>query len=386
MSKLIRHMVIKIQQYNGSNQQRNQALAELVEQILRTRKVCRPRPGHPLSGIYLEIYQTVQEQLNHEIEEDIDSPYLHPYLKMTSDQEWASWRDSVFKKVLDEGRLQQLALEAQRHQPHTPERFYALTELLNAIKLSGKLCHRGKFSPSVYDDAVNRTLYYVYQNLNHYNRAKGKFLAWVNYRLDKMLQKAQQDLNDPFIQAQTGKIVRMKYQLSALIKGTKLDHVIAWITLTIKGLITDKTQAGNVTKILMVLFLLCQLIAKDRTKGNSLVFEMAKASVPLSANLSDFTGKSIPLETVAQPERELTLSDQVRYYFKADPENLLQKHIKNYPSATLQVIGLAYLDGKKWKEISDCLGIKISSLNNFFQRNLRKLAPEIKRYIEEEMA
>ncbi|NEO90917.1 MAG: hypothetical protein F6K56_11955 [Moorea sp. SIO3G5] len=381
MNKQIQQLVLKLQHYPRENQQRDQALAELVEQILRTRKVCRPRPGHPLSGIYLEIYQTVQQQLNHQLDDDIDSRYL----QMTSDQEWGSWRDSVFKKVLDESRLQQLALEAQRHQPHTPERFYALTELLNAIKLSGKLCHRGQFSPEVYDDAVNRTLYFVYQNLNHYNRAKGKFIAWVNYRLDKMLQKAQQDLTDPFIQAQSGKIVRIKYQLSALIKNTKLDHVIVWITLTIKGLITNKTDAGKVTKIMMVLFLLCQLIAKDRTKGNSLVFEMAKASLPLSANLSELTGESLTIETVAQPETELTLYDQVRHYFKEDPENLLQKHIKNHPSATLQVIGLAYLDGKKWQEISDSLGIKISSLNNFFQRNLSKLAPEIKRYIEEEM-
>ncbi|NEO79661.1 hypothetical protein [Moorena sp. SIO4G3] len=379
MNKQIQHLVLQIQHYTPENQQRNQALAELVEQILRTRKVCRPCPGQPLSGIYLEIYQTVQQQLNHELEDDLDSPYL----RITSDQEWASWRDSVFKKVLDEGRLQQLALEAQRHQPHTPERFYALTELLNALKLSGKLCHRGKFSREVYDDAVNRTFYYVYQNLNHYNREKGKFLAWVNYRLDKMLKKAQQDLNDPFIQAQSGKIVRIKYQLSALIKSTKLDHVIAWITLTIKGRITDKTQASNVTKILIVLFLLCQLILKDRKKGNSLVFEMAKASLPFSSHLSENTGESLTLETVAQPQTELTLYDQVRSYFKEDPEKLLQKHIKNHPEATLQVIGLAYLDGKKWQEISDSLGIKISSLNNFFQRNLRKLAPEIKRYIED---
>ncbi|NEO43640.1 MAG: hypothetical protein F6K55_05675 [Moorea sp. SIO4A3] len=385
MNKQIQQLVLKLQHYPRENKQRDQALAEVVEQILRTRKVCRPRPGHPLSGIYLEIYQTVQQQLNHEIEEDIDSPYLHPYLQMTSDQEWGSWRDSLFKKVLDEGYLQQLALEAQRHQLNTPERFYALTELLNAIKLSGKLYHRGQFSPEVYDDAVNRTLYYVYQNLNHYNREKGKFINWVNFRLNKMLQKAQQDLNDPFIQAQSGKIVRIKYQLSTLIKSTKLDSVIVWITLTIKGLITDKTEAGNVTKIMMVLFLLSQLIAKDRTKGDSLVFEMAKASLPLSANLSELTGESLTIETVAQPETELTLYDQVRYYFKEDPENLLQKHIKNHPEATLQVIGLAYIDGKKWQDISDSLDIKISSLNNFFKRNMRKLAPEIKKYIEEKM-
>jgi len=228
-------------------------------------------------------------------------------------------------------------------------------------------------------------LYYVYQNLNHYNREKGKFINWVNYRLNKMLQKAQQDLTDPFIQAQSGKIVRIKYKFSALIKSTKLDSVIVWITLTIKSLITDKTEASNVTKILMVLFLLSQLIAKNRTKGDSLVFEMAKASLPLSANLSELTGESLTIETVAQPETEVTLYDQVRHYFKEDPENLLQKHIKTHPEATLQVIGLAYLDGKKWQEISDSLDIKISSLNNFFQRNLRKLSPEIKRYIDEEL-
>ncbi|NEP53847.1 MAG: hypothetical protein F6K65_35650, partial [Moorea sp. SIO3C2] len=60
MNKQIQHLVLKIQHYAPENKQREQALAELVEQLLRTRKVCRPRPGHPLSGIYLEIYQTVQ--------------------------------------------------------------------------------------------------------------------------------------------------------------------------------------------------------------------------------------------------------------------------------------------------------------------------------------
>ncbi|NEQ81848.1 MAG: hypothetical protein F6K26_16825, partial [Moorea sp. SIO2I5] len=96
MSKLIRHMVIKIQQYNGSNQQRNQALAELVEQILRTRKVCRPRPGHPLSGIYLEIYWDFSK-ISAQIK-----PLLALYLTNTSIFSWSQWtkrQDMALRKA-----------------------------------------------------------------------------------------------------------------------------------------------------------------------------------------------------------------------------------------------------------------------------------------------
>ncbi|WP_353736809.1 hypothetical protein, partial [Moorena sp. SIO2C4] len=46
-------LVCQVQRYPRDTQERQQALGKLVKQILRSRKICRPSKGQPLSGIYL---------------------------------------------------------------------------------------------------------------------------------------------------------------------------------------------------------------------------------------------------------------------------------------------------------------------------------------------
>jgi methionine salvage enolase-phosphatase E1 len=381
MDEQLKQLVHQVQQSSHGTRERQNALRELVDEMLRSRQICRPPRGQALSGIYFDIFQAVQQQLQQNVEQTIDD--YNP--QRTPVREWANGlRDGVFKQVLNSERLTQLALQAQRHNPRTPEWQYALQELLNAIRRSGKLSHQYQSAADIYEDAVTRTLFWVCQNINTYNPSKGKFMAWVNYRLDMMLREIQQDVKDPFVQSIEGKIIRKKYQLTALIRKTKEADFKSWLTLKLKGLIPDSGLSLQVIFILAVLLVLSQLISQKPMLGNSLVFEMSKQFLSLSSRLYEFADESKTLEDIAQPEEKPFLSETLRQYIEDDPAKLFQKHIREHPQATFQAIALGRLDGKTWKEMSESFGIGIPALNNFFQRNLRELAPEIRRYVQEQ--
>jgi hypothetical protein len=381
MDELLQQLVLQVQRYPRKTEKRQKALIELVEQMLRSRQICRSPKGQSLSSIYLDIFQAIQRQLSHDVDQNIDE--YNP--RRTSARDWANGlRNSAFQKVLDNTCLTRLALEAQQHKPQTQQWQYALRELLNAIRLSGKLSRQSQSSVDIYEDGLTRTLLWVCQNLNAYNPDKGKFMAWVNYRLDMILREIQQEYKDPFIQSIEGKIIRKKYQLKTIIKKTKSADLKSWLTLKLKGFIPDHSLALKVIFILTVLLLLSQLIARNPTLGDSLLFEISKESLPLSSRLHKLTVESKTLEDIAQPEEKPFLSEAVRQYIADDPARLLQQHIREHPQATFQAIALARLDGKTWKEMSESFGIGIPALNNFFQRRLRELAPKIRKHVQEQ--
>ena len=380
MDELLKQLVFQVQQYPCDTPEHQEALIKLVKQMLHSRQICRPPKGQSLSGIYLDIFQAVQQQLQLCVDQNIHS--YNP--RRTPVRDWVNGlRNSAFQKVLDNNSLTRLALEAQQHKPQTQQWQYALRELLNAIRLSGKLSRQHQFSADVYEDAVTRTLLWVCQNLLAYNPSKGKFLAWVNFRLDMILREIRQEYKDPFVQSIEGIIIRKKYQLKTIIIKTNKADVKYWLTLKIKRLIPDNSLNLNITFILIVLSVLSQLIAQNPTGGDSLLFEMSKQSLSLPSELHQITGESRTLEDIAQPEEKPFLSEIVRQYIESDPARLCQKHIKEHPQATFQTIALARLNGKTWKEMSEFFGISIPALNNFFQRRLRELAPEIRRYVQE---
>jgi hypothetical protein len=381
MDELLKQLVFQVQQYPGDTQEHQEALIKLVKQMLHSRQICHSPKGQSLSGIYLDIFQAVQQQLQLCVDQNIHS--YNP--RRTPVRDWVNGlRDSAFQKVLDNNSLTRLALEAQQHKPQTQQWQYALRELINAIRLSGKLSRQRQFSADVYEDAVTRTLLWVCQNLNAYNPIKGNFMAWVNFRLDMILREIRQEYKDPFVQSIEGRIIREKYQLKTIIIKTNKADVKSWLTLKIKKLIPDNSLNLNVIFILIVLSVLSQLIAQNPALGDSLMFEMSKQSLSLPSRLHRITGESRTLEDIAQPEEKPFLSETVRQYIESDPARLCQKHIKEHPQATFQTIALARLDGKTWKEMSESFGIGIPTLNNFFQRRLRELAPEIRRYVQEQ--
>lgn len=177
MDQRLEQLVTEVQQHAPQTEGRQLALTQLVDEILRSRKICRQLGNQPLFGVYQKIYEQVRQQLLYDIDEQIDK--YNP--KQTNARVWTNdLRNQALKKILDDAQLKNLALEAQHHPPHTELRQYALGELVEAIRLSGRLCHphRESFSPQfyelLYDEAVNKTLTYVCQKIDNYDPERGE--------------------------------------------------------------------------------------------------------------------------------------------------------------------------------------------------------------------
>lgn len=199
----LEQLVIHAQCHAPQSQERQLALTQLVDEILRSRKVARPFVGQPLFGVYKKIYEQVRQELLHNIDKEFDNydPTLFPV------RAWSNnLRYQALKKILDDNQLKNLAIEAQRYPPNTELRQYALGELVEAIRLSGRLAHphQKKFSSPqfyelVYDEAVNKTLAYVCRKIDTYDPERGdkKFMNWVNFRLDRVIIELFFEFNDP---------------------------------------------------------------------------------------------------------------------------------------------------------------------------------------------
>jgi hypothetical protein len=338
-----------------------------------------------LDGVYLDIYQALQQQLHQDIAENIDKYQLQNLAGKTLIKEVrlapldAFGISRSFQKVINEVFLRQLALEVQQYQPLTKEWQYAFQFLTNAILLSDKLLHKANIYSDVYEEAKNELWIWLYQNINTYNPSKGKFIAWLNFRFDMILRESQVARNDPFIQKLNGKIIRNKYQLTSLIKNIDREKLNLWLKLQIKQLVPSILSV-QILALLTINFLLLQLLTQKPDAANLLLYEIAKQSLPNATTLINIDDE---LENIPQPEAEQPLSEKLREYLSTDPNNLLQQHIRAHPDATFQVIALQRLEGTSWKQLSETFNIKIPALSNFFQRHLQKIAPEIRKYIQE---
>lgn len=202
MDERLEKLVTEAQRHAPQSEERQLALTQLVDEILRSRKICRSLGSKPLFGVYQEIYQQVRQQLLQDV-----SGQLNQYnSKQTTVREWANTlRDLAFRTILVDAQLKQLALVAQGYPPATELRQYALGELVEAIRLSGKLCrpHRASFSAQfynlLYDEAVNKTLTYVCRHINNYDPDRGdkKFMNWVNFRLDRVFIECCREFREP---------------------------------------------------------------------------------------------------------------------------------------------------------------------------------------------
>lgn len=200
MDERLKHLAIEALQHTCESEERQQALTELVDEMLRSRRICRSPRGQSLSGIYLEIYQEVRKRLLSDVEQAIEQ--YHP--ERTNIREWANGlRDNALKAILNNARLTELAREVQRHPHQSPLRQHCLRELVEAIRLSGKLYppHRNLFSAQfyqlVYEDAQNKALAYVCQKIDNYDPQRSQFMTWVNLVLNKQFIQCSREFNNP---------------------------------------------------------------------------------------------------------------------------------------------------------------------------------------------
>ncbi|MGB3615240.1 MAG: hypothetical protein WBA10_15710 [Elainellaceae cyanobacterium] len=202
MEEQLRPLVQRLNTLPPQSEMQSQAVSVLAETILRSRKVGRPPKGYPLAGIYQKIYERLRQQLLEDISRAIATDDL-PTVSMLA---WASQlQHHAYYKGLDDALLKQLALEAQSHPPHSDLRRHALTQLVEAIRFSGRLArpHRTTFSPLFYDllyeEAVNKTLTYVCRRIDTYDPERGqakKFMNWVNFRLDRVIIDCRREFGE----------------------------------------------------------------------------------------------------------------------------------------------------------------------------------------------
>ena len=202
MDEQLEKLVKEVQQHTPQTEEWQLAITELVDEILRSRKICRPLSSQPLFGVYQKLYEQVRQQLLCNVGEKVNQ--YNP--KHTTVRAWINaLQTQAFRTILDDAQLKKLAIEAQQQPQYSELRQYALGELIEAIRLSGKLCrpHRASFSIQfydlLYDEAVNKTLTYVCRKIDKYDPERGdkKFMNWVNFRLDRMFIETCREFREP---------------------------------------------------------------------------------------------------------------------------------------------------------------------------------------------
>ena len=188
----------------GDFQQQESIINQIVAIILRSRPLCRRFNGTPLKGVYREIYDRVKDKLIAHLKEHLvefnsqDNNQKKTKIKQVEPAYLFLLQKQLFKQILDDKQLKKMGLMAQKYPVNSELRTYALTELIRGIKLSGRLCrpHSSKFSPglyfNLYEEAMAETFAYICLNIDLYDpqRGNGKFMNWVNFKLDKLILKS----------------------------------------------------------------------------------------------------------------------------------------------------------------------------------------------------
>lgn len=275
MDEQLQQLVIQIPKFPPRSEERQKAIVTLVDNLLRSSSLFRFSRNKSLCGVYLDVYQALQQQLHQDIVQTIDE--CKPQDLTTV---WIKEvRARTFIKVLNEVFLQQLANSVLAYQPQTKEWQFAFQILTNAILLSDKLLHKAHIYDDVYEDAKNELWIWLYRNLNTYNPSKGRFIAWLNFRFDMILRSSQTTKYDPFVQKLNAKIIRTKYQLANFIKSINKNEVEFWFKIKFQKLLPDIL----VTKILLLfilIFILSQSTLNKSLDINLILFEIARQSLP----------------------------------------------------------------------------------------------------------
>ncbi|MBW4498705.1 MAG: sigma-70 family RNA polymerase sigma factor [Scytonema hyalinum WJT4-NPBG1] len=115
------------------------------------------------------------------------------------------------------------------------------------------------------------------------------------------------------------------------------------------------------------------VVRKDQKRGITLLPKNQEKTYVLSL---DEINRDLPVE------HEISEEEQLKEIIESDPENFFsEESIKEHPQANLKAILLLVLEGKQWKEISEELGVPLSTASSFYQRRMRKIITYLKKYI-----
>lgn len=226
---------LKLQLKNNQPKKRQDfIISQIVDLILKSRPLCRPYQGQILDGIHTKLYTQVHNLLLSEIRHIFDKEKSSKALIF---ENLKQLQLQFFQESLDDSTLKQLALYAQQQPSQSSIRNHCLNELVKAIEISKKLCkkpHWGRFNshfyPLIYEEALVETMTYICMNIDKYdpNRSNGKFMSWVNFKLDKCVLDCRKtfDLSSTFDFLPLSDLEMIPYQPKAISSGEKLYHFI----------------------------------------------------------------------------------------------------------------------------------------------------------------
>jgi hypothetical protein len=93
---------------------------------------------------------------------------------------------------------------------------------------------------------------------------------------------------------------------------------------------------------------------------------------------------SVDTRSLTSAENSPSLSDLVRQSIEEDVNGIFaSKHIRGYPQANFQeIFRRRIIEEESWEKISTDLGIKISTLSDFYHRYIKDFSVEIKNQIQ----
>lgn len=78
-----------------------------------------------------------------------------------------------------------------------------------------------------------------------------------------------------------------------------------------------------------------------------------------------------------------SLSEAIAQCLREDPAGLFEgRSLRQMPEVTFRSIAIRRLEGETWKTISTDLGVRISTLSDFYQRSLSEFSKFIKDYVQ----
>jgi len=218
--------------------------------------------------------------------------------------------------------LRQLALEAQKHPARSKERQIALTTLIDQIYRHNRLTR-----PHIGDDS----LLHLYEDI--YSEARLKIVEHICQNID---------------------IYDSKKPVMAWV-----NHFFNFRFQDVRDRYTNQIRPRmNQTRI--------KILSIDNLEGFNLEqeeWELYQDKASMSQIVED--------------------AEMLRKLIEDDPDNIFRNTtVRGRPDITWQVIALARLDDEKWENISQRFDKNISTLQSFFDRNLRKFSDYIRNKLQ----
>jgi DNA-directed RNA polymerase specialized sigma24 family protein len=91
------------------------------------------------------------------------------------------------------------------------------------------------------------------------------------------------------------------------------------------------------------------------------------------------------LDGLALPPHSPALTEIVRTFIEADPENLFKcEFLTGTPKVNFQTVALRRLAGHSWQEISTEFGVKVGTVSSFYSRCVARFSRQLKAYCVEQ--